>query len=341
MSKLLKAILVSVLVMISTKGWAGALPPNDNCGSATSVSIPSTTTGATTDATSDTPFPDCGESIDAPGVWYLVTGNGRTITASTCNAGTNYDTKLHVYCANCEFPVCIGANDDRDVDCPDAGSFQGLTSEVTWCSREGDVYLIFVSGFGGDTGNFGLVVSDDGDTCLGATNCPNHGLVTGEVGVDIIPGKDPNVIKNCGNNPLTVAILGESGFNVNTDTDPATLKFGKSGATPLRTQLRDLDRDGDVDLKLSFRCGNTGIESGDNFACVSGGSAPSSSDCCVAQTGTTGCSNTTCENLICDIDPFCCDTEWDSFCAFEGNAICSVCNPQDPFFGCDAIMPTF
>jgi hypothetical protein len=344
MSKLLKAVLVSILVMISTKGWAGAPPPNDNCNAPVDIStLPSTKTGATLDATGDTPLSGCGTSIDGPGVWYTVTGNGRTITATTCNSSTNYDTKLNVYCANCNFPVCIGGNDDRVDDCPDAGSFSGLTSQVSWCSREGDVYLIFVSGFDGDTGNFGLVVSDDGDTCLGAPTCPNHGVITGEVGsFDIIPQKNPNVIRSCGNNPIPVAIFG-NGFDVNSDIDLMTMKFGKGGATSTRNQFRDLNRDGSVDLKSAFRCGDSGIESGDILACVSGGSAPSSSDCCVPQTGTAGCSNTTCENLICDsnFDPYCCDTEWDVQCADEGNAICSACNPQDPFYGCDAIMPTF
>ena len=123
---------------------------------------------------------------------------------------------------------------------------------------------------------------------------------------------------------------------MNTDVDPTTLKFGKFGAMPRRNSFRDLNGDGYTDLKSSYRCNETGIELGDILACVSGGSAPSSSTCCSAQL-TTGCNNTTCQNLVCADDSFCCDSSWDSICADEGNAACSACNPQNPFFGCDPI----
>jgi len=141
MNKLLVPILLVMFFTISTRGWAGVPPPaNDDCNGVISLSVPQTTTGTTIDSTSDTPLSECGTSVDGPGVWYIVTGNGRTITAKTCHSNTNYDTKLHVYCANCEFPVCITGNDDKDdgsFDCPDVdSSIETLTSEVSWCSRE-------------------------------------------------------------------------------------------------------------------------------------------------------------------------------------------------------------
>jgi len=176
MNKLLVLILLVMFFVVSEQGWAGTPPPaNDDCNGVISASVPSTKTGTTIDSTSDTPLSECGTSVDGPGVWYIVTGNGRTITATTNSGSTDYDTKLHVYCANCEFPVCIGGNDDRDDSCGVVDSSLNFrTSEVSWCSREGDVYLIFVSGLLGDTGNFGLVVSDDGNTCFEALTCPNH-----------------------------------------------------------------------------------------------------------------------------------------------------------------------
>jgi hypothetical protein len=44
---------------------------------------------------------------------------------------------------------------------------------------------------------------------------------------------------------------------------------------------------------------------------------PGTGDCC-ADTGTPGCSDGTCCAAVCACDPFCCDTEWDEFCAGEG-----------------------
>jgi len=40
------------------------------------------------------------------------------------------------------------------------------------------------------------------------------------------------------------------------------------------------------------------------------------SDCCVAN-GTPGCSDMDCQDIICAVDPFCCNTAWDGICANE------------------------
>jgi hypothetical protein len=40
-----------------------------------------------------------------------------------------------------------------------------------------------------------------------------------------------------------------------------------------------------------------------------------------------GCSDATCEALVCGADPFCCDVEWDASCAADATAIpeCDAC----------------
>ncbi|MHC4429813.1 MAG: proprotein convertase P-domain-containing protein, partial [Planctomycetota bacterium] len=49
---------------------------------------------------------------------------------------------------------------------------------------------------------------------------------------------------------------------------------------------------------------------------------PGEGDCCVAN-GTPGCDDVDCCNLICDtLDPFCCDSFWDSICAGEAQSNC-------------------
>jgi hypothetical protein len=93
-----------------------------------------------------------------------VTGTGTTITASLCNAGTTYDSKLSVYCAGCDLPVCVAGDDDT------AGC-SGPHETVSWCSQLGAKYLILVHGNGGASGDFALELSDDGVACAATVEC--------------------------------------------------------------------------------------------------------------------------------------------------------------------------
>jgi hypothetical protein len=45
------------------------------------------------------------------------------------------------------------------------------------------------------------------------------------------------------------------------------------------------------------------------------------SDCCFPH-GSVGCEDPACEALVCEVDPFCCDTEWDTLCADEAADLC-------------------
>ncbi|MCP4582046.1 MAG: hypothetical protein GY839_10535 [candidate division Zixibacteria bacterium] len=132
------------------------VPVNDLCDNATSVAIPSSTVGYTFEATLDD-APMCVTTITAPGVWYSVTGNGNTLTASTCNALTGYDTKLNVYTGGCADPICVAGNDDNCTEF-------SLRSSVDWCSEIGVEYLVLVQGYNNYVGDFQLDIID-GDAC--------------------------------------------------------------------------------------------------------------------------------------------------------------------------------
>lgn len=111
-----------------------------------------------TDSTVGEPTLDletCGTSLSSSGgVWFKFTGLGDNVTVSTCGAGTDYDTKIGVFTGDCSIfgLACIGGNDD---DC-------GLQSSVTFAAMNGVEYLIYVTGFGTNSGTFELSVECDG-----------------------------------------------------------------------------------------------------------------------------------------------------------------------------------
>ena len=141
-------------------------PPNDLCADAIPIDVPSTTSGTTILATIDSEFGLCGTAITSPGVWYVVEGTGTTMTAATCGGPFGYDTKISVYCGTCDDALCVAGNDDSCV-----GGASGLLSTVTWCSQSGATYLILVHGFGGATGAFDLILSEDGVPCTPDVAC--------------------------------------------------------------------------------------------------------------------------------------------------------------------------
>jgi hypothetical protein len=129
-------------------------PPsgNDVCGGATPIACGQTVSGSTAGSTPDNQA-FCGTSNTSPGVWYQLVGTGGPVEVTTCNAGSNYDTKLSVYTGACGALTCVDGDDD-DFTC----SFSGLRSTVAFNSTPGQIYYILVHGFGSSTGNFELSV---------------------------------------------------------------------------------------------------------------------------------------------------------------------------------------
>jgi hypothetical protein len=156
-----------LLQPVSTNApFAGNGGDNDNCENAFLLAIPSLSIGSTSGADVDLDGQSCGTFINSPGVWYSVIGTGTSITASTCTGFFGYDTKISVFCGGCNVLTCVGGNDDN---CP--GGASGLLSTVTWCSQASAEYLILVHGFGGASGDFELIVSEDGVPCDNPVIC--------------------------------------------------------------------------------------------------------------------------------------------------------------------------
>ncbi len=146
------------------------VPANDTCATAIPVSCNETVIGYNCNATNDLPDTanSCGTGAVNAGVWYTVVGNGAEFGVTTCNAVTNFDTKVSVYTGSCGALTCVAGNDD--IVC---GAAPGA-SRVTWSSVPGTRYYIFVQGFADVRGVFALTIVNNGlpsnDNCSSAQN---------------------------------------------------------------------------------------------------------------------------------------------------------------------------
>jgi hypothetical protein len=131
------------------------VPGNDFCSSALPLSCGQRVTGSTESATATgDPTTFCDDTVDGGGVFYTIAGTGGSITLTNCDLATDYDTKLFVYRGACGGPyTCVVGNDDTNA----GGCAQPST--VTFNSVRGVTYLVFVSGYGGDKGNYSLLAT--------------------------------------------------------------------------------------------------------------------------------------------------------------------------------------
>lgn len=145
-------------------------PPNDTCLTAQPVVVPADVSANNEFATNDTPG-TCGPATPGHGVWYVVQGTGNTMTASTCNPGTTFDTVIQVFC-DCENLVCVGGNDDA-AGAPVECLLNGVSrfSRFSWCSAADQLYYIHVGGYSTGFGNFQLTVTDDAIPCTPPVSC--------------------------------------------------------------------------------------------------------------------------------------------------------------------------
>ncbi len=145
-------------------------PPNDTCLTAEPIAVPADVI-ANNELATDDGAPTCGTTSPGHGVWYVVAGTGNTMTASTCNPGSDFDTKIQVFC-DCMDLVCVGGNDDA-VGAPPECALNGLNrfSKVSWCSDPAQLYYIHVGGFSTAVGNFQLTVTDDATPCSPPVSC--------------------------------------------------------------------------------------------------------------------------------------------------------------------------
>lgn len=173
------ALLSATALLTLPAGGAFGPPSGDECEDAISITD-GTTLGTTADNTGSTgDDSSCGFN-DTVDEWleYTATCDG-VATATTCNPGTAIDTILSV------FDVCGGielaCNDDDasgNPDCDLGGAGINRKSTTSWEVTNGQTYLVRVSGFNDETGDYELTLSctpyittcppgGDGDECTG------------------------------------------------------------------------------------------------------------------------------------------------------------------------------
>ncbi len=87
------------------------------------------------------------------------------------------------------------------------------------------------------------------------------------VDIDIKPGSDRNSTNIGSHGVIRVAILAAAGFDATT-VDPVTVDF--EGASAVRSALKDVDHDRDMDLIMHFQTQDTNIADEAVEACLTG-----------------------------------------------------------------------
>lgn len=196
--------LCSVTVITTTT--VNAAPANDFCANAIPVVCGSSYSGNTECATTDA-LSYCGvPGGNANGVWYSFVGDGSFVTMNTCDAGTNYDTKLHVFEGSCGNLTCVTGNDDY-FSTPYSCSVSGLRSIVEFCSEVGKTYYVLVSGYSSfSSGDYVLNVSCGTPLTVDAGDCQTRFVgYTGAGAPDDIMYICPSVAGGDGNYSVSIS----------------------------------------------------------------------------------------------------------------------------------------
>ena len=107
-----------------------------------------------------------------------------------------------------------------------------------------------------------------------------HGFLAIPVGmtvvaIDIAPGNKQNTINPRSRGQIWVGILSDidaaHAFDPVSQVDPATVTFGPEGAEHTQYKVRDINKDGLLDLVLQFQLSGAGIDCGETQAMLTGG----------------------------------------------------------------------
>jgi gliding motility-associated-like protein len=129
-------------------------PSNDDCANAVVVGALPYNSGVMSNncATNDVPAGSGCISFGA-NVWFRFTGTGNRVQISTDNAGTNFDTEIHVYTGSCGSLTEVTCDDD---------SGSGTTSLAYVCTSAATTYYVSVGYYNSSLvyGNYQMTIID-------------------------------------------------------------------------------------------------------------------------------------------------------------------------------------
>ncbi|KAG7350434.1 hypothetical protein IV203_009794 [Nitzschia inconspicua] len=122
---------------------------NSVCGSSAPLSLGDTISGSVGNA-DVSQIRTCGPTQpngDVRGRWFIVIGDGSSVTASTCGR-TNFDSQISIYNGNsCATMTCVAFNDDNSSCCASGDdTCNGNAAAVTISTIVDEKYYVFVHG---------------------------------------------------------------------------------------------------------------------------------------------------------------------------------------------------
>ena len=156
---------------------------NDDCDNAVTAFIDVVIEGTTAGARPETKPNDAPCGIESAGVWYKVTGTGRSLRATTCLPGTNHATQIHVFSGSCESLSCISVEANNYIACSNPLATSTYSATVNWYAEKDNEYFVLVGSRDGSIGNFELEITPfdpvSNDQCSDATSLSLDSQISG------------------------------------------------------------------------------------------------------------------------------------------------------------------
>jgi hypothetical protein len=253
-------------------------------------------------------FPSCTGDLSPAAVLLWVAPADGTWIFDT--AGSDFDVTLATY---------SGCGEANETACSyDWGG--GIGAEVSLGLDAGDAVILQVSGTFGSTGNWVLNINALG---AGEGGCC---FATNQIGCADQTCQDDvcQALPQCCQFGWDAQCAGVAGVFCDVCNTPDIC----GNATTEAPEVCDGDDFG------GETCQTQGFDGG-ALACAADCSGLDTSGCydydgpCCAGHGGLGCSDAACVDTVCQFQPWCCDFQWDFFCADVAQQVCDICNTPD------------
>lgn len=272
-----------------------------------------------------------GETLQSSLIYSMTMGQTIAIAVDGWSSGDIDDFVLNINQIGCEPPIDLGNNlpveqDDDNIGAGDdisasCGGSGGEDVIYTWTAPEDAIYSIYavslqmapvVSAYSGTCG--------DPDTELGCAAGNGLAAINAVVSADqeitiVVDGADADAV---GTFELNIEQAGTLSGDCCAADDSAGCE---SAATTQCVCGADIGMFG----ALVDCCGDEWTDACAGLAssqCDAGCTTVDGGGCCDGETGEPGCDVMEVQECVCDLDAYCCDTEWDPVCAEMAGLFC-------------------